>query len=183
MIFRTSIRFSKMKAAHIVQFFCFGETFLCPYKVLITKGYIKKPACLYWGLTMEEYIIQQKIQDVYIEPRAPLELVSAVVLRAKAVAMGVQAQKQLETAPADQVSILAARALIGQLAAVSVLPAGSQPEQLAQQLQQEPAFVAALRGGNVLRRIQSGELLRQMSNKPPNSQAEVEAPKIEGPIL
>ena len=59
---------------------------------------------------MEEYLLKQKIQDAYFEPRAPEELVNRVILRVQAIAMGVEAQKQLETASADQVGPLAARA-------------------------------------------------------------------------
>jgi hypothetical protein len=127
--------------------------------------------------------MKQKIQDAYHEPRAPQELISSVILRAQAVTMGLQAQKQLETAPAEEIGTLAARALVGQLATVSALPSGMRPEQLAQQLQQEAAFTAALCGGNVLRRIQSGELMRQVANYQPKAQASVEPPKPEGPVL
>jgi hypothetical protein len=127
--------------------------------------------------------MKQKIQDAYHEPRAPQELISSVILRAQAVTMGVQAQKQLETAPAEEIGTLAARALVGQLATVSALPSGMRPEQLAQQLQQEAAFTAALCGGNVLRRIQSGELMRQVANYQPKAQVSVEPPKPEGPVL
>ena len=77
--------------------------------------------------------------------------------------MGVQAHKQLETAPAEKIGMLAARVLIGQLAEVSALPKGAQPEQLASQLEQHPAFAAALRGGNIARRLENGELLRQQN--------------------
>ena len=132
---------------------------------------------------MEDYRMKQKIQDAYHEPRAPQELISSVILRAQAVTMGLQAQKQLETAPAEEIGALAARALVGQLATVSALPSGMRPEQLAQQLQQEAAFTAALCGGNVLRRIQSGELMRQVANYQPKAQASVEPPKPEGPVL
>ena len=132
---------------------------------------------------MEEYLLKQKIQDAYFEPRAPEELVNRVILRVQAVAMGEEAQKQLETASADQVGPLAARALIGQLAMGSPLPPGVQPEELARQLQEEPAFTAALYGGNVLRRIQNGELIQQVTNPQSEVQASSDAPKMEGPVL
>ena len=76
---------------------------------------------------MEEYVIKQKIQMACIEPQAPEGLIQQVILRAKAVTMGVAAQKQLDTAPAENVAQLASRALIGQLAAVSELPKPAQP--------------------------------------------------------
>ena len=79
---------------------------------------------------MDEYVIKQKIQMACIEPRAPEELIQQVILRAKAVAMGVAAHKQLESAPAGDVAGLASRVLIGQLASVSELPKDVQPEQL-----------------------------------------------------
>lgn len=139
--------------------------------------------CLYWGFIMEEYLIKQKIENAYAEPQAGQELIGAVILRAKAVSMGVQAQKQLETASADQVAFLAARALIGQLAMVSPLPPDVPPEQLARQLQQEEAFHAALRGGNVLRRIQNGELMQQVVGPQPDVETIPEGPKIDGPTL
>jgi hypothetical protein len=94
---------------------------------------------------MDENAVKEKVQKVYFEPRAPEELIQKVVLRAKAVTMGLEARKQLETAPAERVGELASRALIGQLATLTELPKNTQPEQLAQQLQQEPAFLAALR--------------------------------------
>ena len=89
---------------------------------------------------MEEYVIKQKIQMACIEPRAPEGLIQQVILRAKAVVMGVAAHKQLECAPAGNVAGLASRALIGQLATVSELPKDAQPEQLASQLEQQEAF-------------------------------------------
>ena len=116
---------------------------------------------------MDEYVMRQKIQNAYLEPQAPEELIKAVSFRTQAVAMGLQAQKQLETAPAEQVGDLAARALIGQLATVLGLSADTQLEKLVRQLQQEPAFAAALRGGNIVRRVNSGELLRQIAGLEP----------------
>ena len=128
------------------------------------KAANSRPVLFVLRVTMEEYLLKQKIQEAYFEPRAPEELVSRVILQVQAVAMGAEAQKQLETASADRVASLAARALIGQLAMGSPLPPGAQPEELARQLQEEPAFTAALYGGNVLRRIQNGELIQQVTN-------------------
>ena len=135
---------------------------------------------------MDEYVVQQKIQKALMEPHAPEALIQKVILRTKAVTMGVNAQKQLETAPAEQHGDLASRVLIGQLAAVSELPEGTQPEQLAQQLQQAPAFQAALRGGNIARRLQSGELMQQiLGNAPVAEQMSPQkaAPQKEGPVM
>jgi hypothetical protein len=129
---------------------------------------------------MDENAVKEKVQKVYFEPRAPEELIQKVVLRAKAVTMGLEARKQLETAPAERVGELASRALIGQLATLTELPKNTQPEQLAQQLQQEPAFVAALRGGHVARRIQNGELMQQVAGQTPA--AKEEPPQIEAPV-
>jgi hypothetical protein len=129
---------------------------------------------------MNENAVKEKVQKVYFEPRAPEELIQSVILRAKAVTMGLEAQKQLATAPAEKVGELASRALIGQLATLSELPKNAQPEQLAQQLQQEPAFMAALRGGHVARRIQSGELMQQVAGQTPA--AKEEPPQIEAPV-
>lgn len=129
---------------------------------------------------MNENEVKEKVQKVYFEPRAPEELIQSVILRAKAVTMGLEAQKQLATAPAEKVGELASRALIGQLATLSELPKNAQPEQLAQQLQQEPAFMAALRGGHVARRIQSGELMQQVAGQTPA--AKEEPPQIEAPV-
>ena len=111
---------------------------------------------------MDEYVTKQKIQKAYNEPPAPQELIDSVILRAQAVTMGVDAQKQLETAPGQNAGELASRVMIGQLAAVSELPKGAEPEQLARQLEQEPAFQAALQGGNVAGRLHSGQLLQQV---------------------
>lgn len=135
---------------------------------------------------MDENVIKQKIQKTDIAPKAPEELIQKVILRTQAVTMGVEAQKQLETAPAEEVGLLASRALIGQLAAVSELPKGAQPEQLAQQLEQEPAFQAALRGGNVARRVSSGELMQQVAAQEPAPQQdppELSVPVKEGPMM
>ena len=74
---------------------------------------------------MDEHVTKRKIQKAFSEPRAPEELIQQVILRAKAVTMGGQAQKQLQTAPSEKYGELASRALIGQLAAVSELPAES----------------------------------------------------------
>lgn len=130
---------------------------------------------------MEEFAIKQKIQNAVSEPKAPEELIQSVILRAQAVTMGRQARQQLETAPAEQVGELTAAAIVGQLAVMTQLPKGSQPQQLAQQLEQEPAFQAALRGGNVLQRLNSGELMRQIGN--PAQEAEATAGKTAEPAL
>ena len=135
---------------------------------------------------MDDYVIQQKIQKSYAEPRAPEALIRSVILRAQAVSMGVQAHKQLETAPAEKIGELASRVLVGQLAAVSELPKGAQPEVLARQLEQEPAFTAALRGGDVMGRLNRGELIRQMTGQQPEPEKfapEISPPQKQGPIL
>ena len=135
---------------------------------------------------MDEYVMKQKIQMACSEPRAPEGLIQQVILRAQAVVMGVAAQRQLESAPADHVASLASRVLIGQLAAVAVLPETAQPEQLARQLEQQPAFLATLRGGNVVQRLNSGELLQQITGqKPVAAQTTFEntIPKKDGPAM
>ena len=55
---------------------------------------------------MDEYVIKQKIQKAFVEPKAPEGLVEKVILRANAVTMGMNAQKALETAPAEKVGEL-----------------------------------------------------------------------------
>ena len=121
---------------------------------------------------MDEYIIKGKIREAYFEPRAPEELIGKVVLRARAVAMGADAQKQLENSTSvGKIADLTSRVLVGQLAAVSELPKGAQPEWLARQLKQQPAFAEALRGGNVIMRLNSGELLRQIIGQTPKADA------------
>ena len=135
---------------------------------------------------MDEYVIKQKIQMACIEPRAPEGLIQQVILRAKAVVMGVSAHKQLECASGGNVAGLASRALIGQLAAVSELPKDAQPEQLASQLEQQEAFLSAIRGGNVVQRLDSGELLQQITGqKPTVAQTALEniTPKKAGPEM
>ena len=134
---------------------------------------------------MDEYVIKQKIQEAYPEPRAPKELIPKVISRTQAVTMGVKAQQQLKTAPVEKIGELASRALIGQLASVSELPKGVRPEQLAQQLEQEQAFAAALRGGNVLQRLGNGELMQQIVGQMTAAEQEklpISTPKKEGPI-
>ena len=135
---------------------------------------------------MDEHVMKQKIQEAYLEPRAPEELIQQTILRTQAVTMGVQAQKQLESASAEDLGQLASRALIGQLAAVSELPEGTKPEQLANLLEQEPAFQAALLGGNVARRLSSGELMQQVVAQEPaveQDPSELSVPIKEGPVL
>ena len=135
---------------------------------------------------MDEYVMKQKIQMACFEPRAPEGLIQKVILRTQAVVMGAAAQKQLETAPAESVAGLASRALIGQLATVSELPKVTQPEQLASQLEQQPAFIAALRGGNVAQRLNSGKLLQQITGQKPvavQTASENIPPKKEGPVM
>ena len=135
---------------------------------------------------MDEYGIKQKIQTARFEPQAPEGLIQQVILRAKAVVMGVAAHKQLECAPAGNVAGLASHALIGQLAAVSELPKDAQPEQLASQLEQQEAFLSAIRGGNVVQRLDSGELLQQITGqKPTVAQTALEniTPKKAGPEM
>ena len=111
---------------------------------------------------MDEYVFKQKIQNAFSEPRAVESLIQQVILRARAVSMGAQAQKELDTAPVENAGKLVSRVLIGRLAAVSELPKGSEPERLAQQLEEDPNFVSAIRGGNILQKLHSGELIRQI---------------------
>ena len=135
---------------------------------------------------MDEYVMKQKIQEAYMEPQAPEKLIQQTILRTQAVTMGVQAQKQLESASAENLGQLASRSLIGQLATVSELPVGYEPEQLANMLEQEPAFQAALRGGNVARRISSGELMQQVAAQeqtPEQDPPELSVPIKEGPVM
>ena len=135
---------------------------------------------------MDEYVIKQKIQMACIEPRVPEGLIQQVILRAKAVAMGAAAHKQQESAPAGDVAGLTSRVLIGQLAAVSELPKDAQPEQLASQLEQQQEFLSAIRGGNVVQRLDSGELLQQITGQKPAVERvvpEISAPKTEGPVM
>ena len=135
---------------------------------------------------MDEYVMKQKIQKACFEPPAPERLIRQVILRTQAVSMGVQAQKQLGAAPAENIAELASRGLIGQLAASTELPEGAQPEQLALQLMREPAVVAAVRGGNVAQRLASGELLQQIVGGKPVAEApapEISVPKKEGPLM
>ena len=130
--------------------------------------------------------MKQKIQGAFFEPRAPEKLIQQQILRVKAVTMGVQAQKQLATAPAENIAGLAACALIGQLAAVSELPKDIPPEQLAQQLEQQPAFRAALLGGNLSQRLKSGELLQQITGQKPvaePTEPEISVPKNNVPTV
>ena len=135
---------------------------------------------------MDEYVTKQKIQEAYSEPQAPEKLIQQTILRTQAVTMGVQAQKQLESASAEDLGQLASRALIGQLAAVSELPEGTEPEQLAHQLELEPSFQAALHGGHVARRLSSGELMQQAAAQKPAAEQEppeISVPVKEGPIM
>jgi hypothetical protein len=120
------------------------------------------------------------------EPRAPERLIRQVILRAQAVAMGVAAQKQLETAAVENPACLASRVLVGQLAAVSELPMGVLPEQLARQLEHQPAFVAALRGGNIAQRLSNGELLQQITGQKAaleQTSPLLDSPQKEGPVM
>ena len=134
---------------------------------------------------MDEYVIKQKIQKACLEPHPPEHLIQQVIARAEAVTMGVQAQKQLATAPAEDISQLASRGLIGQLATVTELPKGVAPEELARQLEQAPAFAAALRGGNVASRLSSGELMQQVAERHGQSaepSRQPEEPQLEVPV-
>lgn len=138
------------------------------------------------GVCMDEYVIKQKIQTALSEPRAPEGLIQQVILRAKAVVMGVSAQKQLETATAEDVAGLVSCVLVGQLAAATQLPDGAQPEQLAQQLEQQPAIRAALHGGNLSQRLNSGELLRQITGQTSEAEPaeiEISTPKKVDPSM
>lgn len=114
---------------------------------------------------MDEYVMKQSIQNAFFEPRAPEGLIEKVVLRVQAVTMGTLAQKQMENMSTQNIGELASQVLIGQLASVSELPKDAKPEQLARQLEREPAFRAALQGGNVAHRLHNGELLQQITGR------------------
>lgn len=124
---------------------------------------------------MEEMIIKQKIKEAVPEPKAPEALVEAVVLRVRAMEMGRQAQARLDTAPAQERGALAAMGLVGQLAQLGPLPQGAQPRDLARELEQSPAFLNALPGAELSRRLSSGELMRQVAENAARPQ-EPEAP-------
>ena len=97
-----------------------------------------------------------------------------------------ESQLQQAVAAAGGRNYVAIRALIGQLAAVSELPEGTKPEQLANLLEQEPAFQAALLGGNVARRLSSGELMQQVVAQKPAAEQdppEIAVPVKKGPIM
>lgn len=137
---------------------------------------------------MDEHVLKKKIQNIYAEPNAPESLIEKVILRTQAVTMGMDAQQQLEaeTTSSEEMARLASLALIGQLAAVTELPEGTQPEELALLLEQEPAFQAALRGGRLAQRVHSGELMQQMVEpKPLTEEAppELSVPVKEGPAM
>ena len=135
---------------------------------------------------MDEYVIKQKIQMACFEPRAPEGLIQKVILRAQAVGMGVAAQRQLDNTPTENIAGLASRVLVGQLAAATQLPDGAQPEQLAQQLEQQPAIRAALHGGNLSQRLNSGELLRQITGQTSEAEPaeiEISTPQKVGPSM
>jgi hypothetical protein len=119
---------------------------------------------------MDENVVKQKIQKAFSEPQAPEEVIQQVILRSRAIVMGSAAKKQLETGTVENLPALVACSIIGQLAEVSKLPEGTAPEQLAQQLEQQPSFIAALRGGNVVRRLNSGELLQQITGQKPTKE-------------
>ena len=116
---------------------------------------------------MDENVVKQKIQKAFSEPQAPEEVIQQVILRSRAIVMGNEAKKQLEAGMTENLPALVAISVIGQLAKVSKLPEGVAPEQLAQQLEQQPSFIAALRGGNVVQRLNSGELLQQITGQKP----------------
>ena len=113
-------------------------------------------------------------------------MIRQVILRSRAIVMGNEAKKLLEAGIAENLSALVACSIIGQLAEVSKLPEGATPEQLAQQLERQPAFIEALRGGNVVQRLNSGELLQQITGQQPieeQTTPEISASKIEGPAV
>jgi hypothetical protein len=128
-------------------------------------------------------VTKQEIQAAFSEPQAPEAVIRQAILRSRAIVMGSAAKKQLETGTVENLPALVACSIIGQLAEVSKLPEGTAPEQLAQQLEQQPSFIAALRGGNVVRRLNSGELLQQITGQKPIAEQttrEISTPKIEG---
>jgi hypothetical protein len=62
----------------------------------------------------------------------------------------------------------------------------SSRNRLAQQLEQQPPFIAALCGGNVVQRLNSGELLQQIAGQKPieeQTTREIFIPKREGPTI
>jgi hypothetical protein len=62
----------------------------------------------------------------------------------------------------------------------------SSRNRLARQLEQQPPFIAALCGGNVVQRLNSGELLQQIAGQKPieeQTTREISIPKREGPTI
>jgi hypothetical protein len=51
---------------------------------------------------MDENVVKQTIQKAFSEPQAPEGLIQQVILRTRGATMGVQAQKQPETASAEK---------------------------------------------------------------------------------
>lgn len=122
---------------------------------------------------MDEMTVKNKIEAAMNEPRAPDALVEKTVRRARAITMGRRAEQRLE-AEEGKLSLheqteLAARSMVGRLAAVTALPEQVTPETMAQQLSREPRFVQAVERGGVLSRIKSGELLNALLQEPKRS--------------
>lgn len=135
---------------------------------------------------MSDTVMRQKVKNAFREPRAPEALIRSTVLRAKAVTAGRQAQEQLKTAPPESCRELIAQSLIGQLALQTELPGDSQPRQLARQLLHSPAFARAMQGGDLLQRLSSGALLRQLTKPaadPEPPQRQPAGPEEQGPVL
>lgn len=126
---------------------------------------------------MDEMKIAQTIQNAYNEPRAPEGLIRSVVLRAEAMTLGREARQQIARAPEAEQPELAARDILGQLAAVSPLPEGSDPRDLARQIAQSPEMVRAAEEGALPQRLADGSLLRQLAGEG----AKPEQPRQEEP--
>lgn len=135
---------------------------------------------------MNEQTMKQQIKAAYAEPKAPEGLIRSVILRVNAAKMGAQAQSDLKTASPEKYPELVSLALIGQLAAVTALPEGAEPGQLARQLRQQPQYARVMQGGNIPQRLASGELFRQLTQTAASRQEEapqMSAPQKQGPVM
>lgn len=135
---------------------------------------------------MDDVVMRQTIKKSFDEPCAPEELIQAVVARARAVTLGREAQVQLKTAPPEACRELICLGIVGQLAMRGPIPKDVPPRQLAQQLQHTPEMTRALQGGNLLQRLDSGELMRQLVKEvaePEAQKSQPAAPEKQGPAL
>ena len=134
---------------------------------------------------MSEMEFKEKLSTAMAEPAVPPKLVDDTVKRVQTLLKGREAEKRLaaeETLSAKEKTSLAADGILGQLAGSGKLPLGADTVALKQQLLQNERFAQLMRQSprSIAGGLESGELMKSMTQKPVKTAPPVKRPPTLG---